>query len=601
MAWWSSVTGDSIPIVDRISDAFVELDGDFRFTYLNPGAEELLERPSDQLLGRVIWDEFPETARTKFPEALHRARDEGVATAFEVYHRPHETWYEVQVYPSEEAMTILFRDVTERRERETALEEFAAVVESMHAAVITLDERNHVVRVNESVETTLGLERTDLVGEHVEVIPERVDVEPDDTVELGRAIADVSTARRSYRRLEVPFSDADGERRVGEVRVVPIGDDRGELALIVRDVTDRHEYETVVESLHELTRWLVDADDPVEICSIAVHAGSELLDMPLTGIWLLDHEQGCLEPVAATAASHDVVGGLPRFNPGEGLVWAAFEAGEIEHYEDIHELEGRYREETPIRSEIIAPIGTHGVLMSGAEETNAFDETDVELVSTLAENTCAALDRAERDRVLRNRTDQLERKSDRLEEIADVLATDLRDQLAEVEAAIDESAGWEFPLAEDTVRDTLERTESLVEDVRAFADIATEVGPRSRIRLQAAIERACDELDRAEVHHEDEDTVQLRADEERFGRLLETLLSHLAGADPITVRTVDDDGDSRLVFEGNGEDTSQDGLGLSLVRAIAEAHDWTIQTSETGDRIELCHMTTLERTNSASS
>lgn len=48
--------------MENISDAFFQLDADWRFTYLNNQAVRLLERPRSTLLGRVIWQEFPEAS-----------------------------------------------------------------------------------------------------------------------------------------------------------------------------------------------------------------------------------------------------------------------------------------------------------------------------------------------------------------------------------------------------------------------------------------------------------------------------------------------------------------------------------------------------------
>ena len=55
-------------ILARVTDAFVALDRDWRFTYLNPLAEELLQRPRGELLGNNIWDLFPELVGSAFFE-----------------------------------------------------------------------------------------------------------------------------------------------------------------------------------------------------------------------------------------------------------------------------------------------------------------------------------------------------------------------------------------------------------------------------------------------------------------------------------------------------------------------------------------------------
>ncbi|ELY62023.1 PAS domain-containing protein [Natronolimnohabitans innermongolicus] len=630
----------SLPEVDRVTDAFFALDTDFRFTYLNERAETLLKRSREELIGRVMWDEFPQTVETQFPDGFHHAMDEQIPVSFEVYHAHLETWFEARAYPSESGLSVYMRDVTERKDQETTLAQHAAVVEAVTDAVVTLDRNREVVTVNRATEEAIGLERSALRGEHVETLIDEACVADEVAIEIGRAIADIDVGSALERTVEVPFTDADGRDRIGEARFVPIEDDLATVATVIRDVTDRHEYERVVTSLHEVTRWLLESDDPEEICAIAVHAGSDLLDLPISGVWLLDEEHGYLDPVAGTAGAHDEFGGLPRFNPGEGLVWDVFEAGGVERFDDLRTIDDIYNPETPIRSEIIAPIGTHGILMTGSREPHRFDETDVDLVSTLVENTRSALDRADREQVLRERSAELERQTERLEAVAEVLSSDLKQQLSNVSDALEATdratEAWEFPLEEDSVDATLDRAEDLVDDIRAFARNASAVGPRDRIQLSAAID---DALERSQLDDECvvvEEEATLRADGDRFASLLETAFDDAAARADGTVtiqvglvgidandrsrgffllddaaeipptahehvldptRRVRPDGDDD---RDGGEITAarSNGLGLALVRAIAEAHDWTLTVANGengGTRLEIRDVTTLER------
>ncbi|ELY43428.1 sensor histidine kinase [Natronorubrum sulfidifaciens] len=620
----------SIPVADRVTDAFFALDTDFRFTYLNERAETLLKRSREELIGRVMWDEFPQTVETQFPDGFHRAMDEQVPVSFEVYHAQLETWFEARAYPSETGLSVYMRDVTERKSQETTLAQHAAVVEAVYDAILTLDRNRELVTVNSAIEELLGTDRSDLIGEHVETLTQQAGISDTDAVEIGRAITDVDVGNADRRQLEVSFTAADGSDRVGEFRFVPIEDDHATVAAVIRDVTDRHEYERVVTSLHEVTRWLLESDDPEEICAVAVHAGGDLLDLPISGVWLLDDEQGYLDPVAGTAGAHEEFGGLPRFSPGEGLVWDVFEDGSVTRFDDLEERSGLYNPDTPIRSEIIAPIGTHGVLMTGSLAVDHFDETDVDLVSILVENTRAALDRATRERVLRERTAELEHRSERLESVAEILSNDLQQQLSAVADALDDGDDatdeWEFPLAEDSVDATLDRAEGLVDDIREFARNASAVGPRCRIDLETAIDDALERsrLDGDRDHVIVEQSATLRADAERFGRLLETVYNDVAArADgPVTIQVgvvgLDDTDRSRGLFirddattrppairshevdssTGVVAERAADGLGLTLVKAIAEAHDWTftVDPGDTGGtRLEIRDLTTLEK------
>ncbi|ADB60423.1 putative PAS/PAC sensor protein [Haloterrigena turkmenica DSM 5511] len=630
----------SVPIVDRVTDAFFALDTDFRFTYVNERAETLLKRSREELIGRVMWDEFPQTVETQFPDGFHRAMDEQVPVSFEIYHAQLETWFEARAYPSESGLSVYMRDVTDRKVQETTLAQHAAVVEAVNDAVVTLDRSREIVTVNDATETALGIDRAELVGEHVERLIDCAGIAAEDAVEIGRAITDIDIGSAVERTLEVPFTDADGIDRIGEFRFVPIEDDVATVAAVIRDVTDRREYERVVTSLHEVTRWLLESDDPEEICAIAVHSGSDLLELPISGVWLLEEEHGYLDPVAGTAGAHDEFGGLPRFNPGEGLVWDVFESGDVERFDDLREVEDIYNPDTPIRSEIIAPIGTHGVLMTGSLEPHRFDETDVDLISTLVENTRAALDRADREQVLRERTAELERQTERLESVANVLSSDLKAQLSTVADALESDGSrtgtdgetheeWEFPLAEDSVEATLDRAEGLVDDIREFARNASTVGTRSRITLESAIDEA---LERSRLDYDSvvvEEPATLRADPDRFVHLLETAFDDAAArADSeVTIQVglvgFENDDRSRGFFlhddaaeippaahervldpttgpDGveTGDAVATDGLGLALVRAIAEAHDWelSIDNGENGGtRLEVRDVTTLER------
>ncbi|WP_254767831.1 PAS domain-containing protein [Salinilacihabitans rarus] len=618
----------SIPVVDRVGDPFFALDTDFRFTYLNGRAEALLDRPRGELIGRVMWDEFPETVETQFPDGFYRAMDEQVPVSFEVYHTPLETWFEARAFPAENGLSVYMRDVTERKQRRIELARHAAVVEAVNDGVVTLDRNSRIVSLNDAIRSVLELDGEDVVGEHVETLIDRASIGAADAVEIGRAINEVEIGNATYRKLEIPFVDAEGTERVGELRVVPIDYGKATVAGVARDVTERHEYERVVTSLHEITRWLLGSDDPEEICAIAVHAGSDLLGLPISGVWLLDDERGALEPVAGTAGAYEEFGGLPRFTSGDSLVWNVFEAGEIERYDDLHAVDGAYNPGTPIRSEIIAPIGTHGVLMTGSLEPHEFDETDVDLVSTLVENTRAALDRAARERVLRERTRELERQTDRLEVVAEILSTDLAEQLDAVAAALEDDGSddeWEFPFAEDDVESTLDRTERLLDDVREFARNATAVGLRSRIDLESAIEEAvaASRLENPRIVVEESAT--LRADPDRFARLLESILDDAAArADgTVTIQVgllgfeepvdgsrgfflLDDAAEipptdrERVLDPAAATDDAADGfgLGLGLARAIADAHDWTLSVAggdRGGTRIEIRDVTTLER------
>jgi PAS domain S-box-containing protein len=108
-------------ILESISDAFFAVDGRWRFAYVNNKAEELWGRPREELLGKNIWEEFPEAEGSESRRQVERAMEEGVTTEFEVLLPVLGTWVAGRAYPSRDGLSVYFRDVTERKQAEEAL------------------------------------------------------------------------------------------------------------------------------------------------------------------------------------------------------------------------------------------------------------------------------------------------------------------------------------------------------------------------------------------------------------------------------------------------------------------------------------------------
>ena len=62
--------------LESIADAFFAVDRDWRFTYTNKEAERLIGRPSDELIGSILWEKFPDESGVTL-EALNKAMSEG--------------------------------------------------------------------------------------------------------------------------------------------------------------------------------------------------------------------------------------------------------------------------------------------------------------------------------------------------------------------------------------------------------------------------------------------------------------------------------------------------------------------------------------------
>lgn len=110
-------------LLASISDAFSALDHEWRYTYANEKVAELAGVPREKLLGRTIWEVFPDAVGTEFYVRCHRAMELREPDRFEVYYEPWHRWLETRIYPTAEGIAVLRTDVTERRQTAARLKE----------------------------------------------------------------------------------------------------------------------------------------------------------------------------------------------------------------------------------------------------------------------------------------------------------------------------------------------------------------------------------------------------------------------------------------------------------------------------------------------
>jgi len=120
-----------VNFLEGITDAFLALDPQWRVTYVNYKASRLLERKSEEIFGKNIWDEFPETANSIFYEEFHRAVAKQVGVTFEEYYPPLKRWFEVRAFPSHDGLSVFFIDITERKKMQSDIKKEQKKTESL--------------------------------------------------------------------------------------------------------------------------------------------------------------------------------------------------------------------------------------------------------------------------------------------------------------------------------------------------------------------------------------------------------------------------------------------------------------------------------------
>ena len=503
----------------------------------------------------------------------------------------------------------IYTDITERKQSEERVQ--ALFRHSMDCIVETryADGEPIVRRVNGAFEETFGYDAETVVGEPLDefIVPEGAEAEASG---INDRIAEGEPVER-----EVTRRTADGERDF-LLRAIPF--DVGEGAWtygVYTDITERKQRECRLSALHEATRELMDATSRAEVAETCIEAANSVLGLEVVSLYELTDGRSTLSPMVSTEGAERLFGNLPEFEQGEGLAWRVFESGKPLITDDVRSEPEVYNDETAARSELILPIGERYLFMAASTEVGAFDETDRTLAKVLASNVEAAMERAERESLLREREQALLRQNERLEEFAGVVSHDLRSPLtvAKGNAYLVRETGEDAHL--DELEAALDRMEQLIDDLLTLARQGESVDETEPVPTADVVEAAWRSVDTADATLDLGGVDDIEADSGRLQQLLENLFRNAVehGGEDVTVGVgpmtggfyVEDDGvglpdgEYDRLFE-TGFTTDQNhgtGFGLSIVEQIAEAHGWTIRVAESDEGGARFEFTGVEQTN----
>lgn len=104
-------------ILESITDGFLSVDENWIVRYYNKEAELMLV-PRDQIINKNLWDVFADAVDLRFYTEYHRVMKDRVRSTFEEYYPTLNIWVGINAYPSKDGISILFRDITEKKRQE---------------------------------------------------------------------------------------------------------------------------------------------------------------------------------------------------------------------------------------------------------------------------------------------------------------------------------------------------------------------------------------------------------------------------------------------------------------------------------------------------
>jgi PAS domain S-box-containing protein len=497
------------------------------------------------------------------------------------------------------------QDITSQKQREQQLQQFEQIVTYSPEFLVVMDE-DMTVEFQSSPSPLLEWDPLDVAGE-----TPLGHVHPDDREKLLQQYTQVKQHPDQIFTAEFRAQDADGEWRWVESRIQNFVDDDGIGGILaaIRDITPRKQqeqqlgrYSTYFEQMQATIQALLNSTEVEPAAEHMLTSFENFLEFDIAGIWLSTDDEQTFELVAMSERGEALLPDPRMYSSNtQSLAWDAYQAQELRYTSDVTTHDQRYDESTPIASEVIVPIGRHGLLNIGATEPDAFSDREIEFIELWCDTLTAIFDRITQLNLLQEREVALEHERNRLDEFTTVVSHDLRNPL-NVAMGRAELAATECDSGHlgDAIQ-ALTRMEALIDNLLTLAQQGDIIGETTAVELEDVASQCWQSIDESNSTLHVVETATVQADKDRLSQVFENLFRNAVkhGGDSVTITVgriedgfyVADDGpgiaeenQAQVFDDGFTQSDDGTGFGLAIVRRISEAHDWQadVNTSESG-------------------
>lgn len=480
---------------------------------------------------------------------------------------------------------------------ENRLHRLRQLVKTVPAAILRVDTEGDAIFANDHAQTRLGIESGDSVQAiYTDSEWDARDLDGEPLTDTQSPIRQILASGEPVKRFRHSVRTPDGTRHVVELNGTPVFAD-GEIDSIVfslTDITTQQRRQESVEALHDIATTIQRTETVEAVCEQTVTAAADILDFDTCTVMIREEE--LLVPYAISEETPP--DGAREMRIDEGLAGKTYQTSSPEVVSMITEDDETEPAKDNYRSGLSVPVGEYGVFQAVSTEANAFDEGDIEYAELLLSHTESRIQQIER-------TEDLKRQNERLEEFAAIVSHDLRNPLNVAQLRLGLARETVDHDSLDTVARAHDQMETLIEALLSLARTGDTIENPEALSLTAVADDCWETLDKTGAELVTEPDVVVKADRDLCRALLKNLLQNSVehGTDEesdstVTVRLgqldggffVEDDGpgipeeDRDTVFEsGYSTDTDGTGYGLKIVTEIVDAHDWTITATESDD------------------
>jgi PAS domain S-box-containing protein len=244
-------------VLASINDQFLVLDREWRYTYVNDRVVQVVGMSREDLLGKCIWEVFPETVGSQFYVEMHRAAAEQTIVHFEYFYSSWQRWFENHIYPSATGVSVLATEITDRKRAEETLgrtnQTLQTLIDVCPVAIAFFDSQGIVRLWNRAAEQIFGWSADEAIGQFMPTVPHRPQ-------EFLASIQTVLSGR-SLHGLEARHQRKDGQMVDLEIWANLTHDAQGNPGClgIAWDITQRKQAEAALVAQEQRYRYIFEA------------------------------------------------------------------------------------------------------------------------------------------------------------------------------------------------------------------------------------------------------------------------------------------------------------------------------------------------------
>ncbi|MDV7186338.1 PAS domain S-box protein [Lutibacter sp. TH_r2] len=263
----------------NIVDGFVILDYESNYLYVNQAAAKLLKKDADKLIGKNLWDEFPEKKGDLFYDKYHQATKKGEAVSFENYFTPWGKWFNNRIIPSKDGILIFFQEITQKKERENEIKKAYDIInKSASVAILCKAEHNFPVEfASENIKDLFGYSYKEFTNQNVFL---HNCIYLDDIESFRTKIFELAKSKNSNGFVPDPFRviAKDGSIKWVKTKVSAIRNYAGKITHLQGIVEDITELKKADNLLFESSQRLIDQFNNTPLASIMWNLDFKVID-----------------------------------------------------------------------------------------------------------------------------------------------------------------------------------------------------------------------------------------------------------------------------------------------------------------------------------